>query len=163
MNQTRPVLTLKRPARARKKPEQVRPARHARAVAEAPPRRTPSDEELLVELQALAPELWNPDAPVPLAIGIHRQLYPLAERLQMSRRGLRKFLSRWTASEGYRQALAETGARRYDLDGSPAGEVSEEHRDEARQQLEAKRSAEAARRAGVSHLPRSSRRDFTTS
>lgn len=139
--QTRPVLTLKRPPRSRKKPERIRLARRPRPLAEVPPPPAPSDDELLAELQALAPELWDPDDPVPLAIGIHRQLYPLAERLQMSRRALRKFLSRWTSSEAYQRALAEPGACRYNLDGSPAGEVSEQHRNEARQQAAPRRSS----------------------
>jgi sRNA-binding protein len=70
---------------------------------------------------------------MPLAIGIHKQLYPVAERMQTSRRALRGFLSRWTSSSSYQGALAQPGASRFNLDGSPAGAVSQKHGDRARQ------------------------------
>lgn len=101
-------------------------------VVQTPAFREMTDERFLAELQTLAPRLWNPDEPLPLAIGIHKQLYPVAERMQVSRRFLRRFLSRWTASPAYQTAMSEAGAVRVNLDGSPAGEVSEAHGERAR-------------------------------
>ena len=95
-----------------------------------------------MELRSVAPELWKADAPVPLAIGIHKQLYPIAERVQMSRRALRKFLAGWTSTLPYQRALSQPDARRSNLDGSPAGEVSEQHRQEAHQRLTGERPPE---------------------
>ena len=131
MNRTKPVLTLKRPHRAAKRSKPSGPPAQA---TELPPRRV-SDDELLCELRSVAPDLWHDEAPVPLAIGIHKQLYPIAERLRMSRRALRDFLSRWTAARAYQQALVEPGAKRFNLDGSEADEVSDQHREDARQRL----------------------------
>lgn len=156
MNESKPVLTLKRPRREPKRPalkgsSPVTPksAAIARAVArttgsrqpasakvvQAPIFRTVSDERFLAELQSEAPDLWNPEKPVPLAIGIHKQLYPIAERLHVSRRFLRRFLARWTAMPSYQRAMSEPGAVRSNLDGSPAGEVSEVHGARARQRV----------------------------
>ncbi len=143
---TRPVLTLKRgkrPERAAAKP--VALARKetikvkAKSATPRPPQpqqeHTGNDVDLLAALQAAAPDLWNPRAPVPLAIGIHKQLYSIAEEVRMSRRSLRRFLSEWTSSSVYRRAMLEPEAKRYNLDGSEAEAVSEEHRVEARRRL----------------------------
>lgn len=122
----------------------TRTAERRRRAAQ-PPARPPStgtDADLLAALQAVAPELWNPEAPVPLAVGIHKQLHHIAEQVDMSRKSVRKFLSRWTSSTRYQQALIEPGAVRFNLDGSSAGEVSEEHRELSRQRVTAPRRAE---------------------
>ena len=139
----RPVLTLKRPKRGTKHPVVKRPvlkknrvAKHPAAkgkVEAPPPPRVVSDAEFLAELRNVAPDLWDPDNPTPLAVGIHKQLYPIAERMEVSRRSLRRFLSRWTSSRPYQRALSEPGACRFNLDGSPAGEVSQQHGETARQ------------------------------
>jgi len=134
VSQAKPVLTLKRPRRGAKH-SAANGKKAERKVELAPPTRSVSDAELLTELQAVAPDLWNPENPVPLAIGIHKQLYPIAERMQVSRRSLRGFLARWTASRSYQRALGEPGARRFNLDGSPAGEVTRQHGDSARERV----------------------------
>ena len=154
----KPVLTLKRPKRDGKRPaangtrgrgpgagkatKDIKgpkitkgPKATKAKGPEAPQPRAVSDEEMLAELSAVAPDLWNPETPVPLAIGIHKQLYPIAERMDVSRRSLRKFLSRWTSSRAYQRALSEPGAQRVNLDGSPAGEVTGQHSDSARQRV----------------------------
>lgn len=59
---------------------------------------------------------------------------------------LSAFLRRYTASDAYLKAMT-TEAHRYDLDGQPAGEVTEEHREVARQSLAQRRSRDDARRA----------------
>jgi hypothetical protein len=151
VNEPKPVLTLKRPRRELKRPAvkasspvTAKSAAMAKAVAkaksaagakvvQAPVFRTVSDERFLAELQSEAPDLWNPEKPVPLAIGIHKQLYPIAERLLVSRRFLRRFLARWTAMPSYQRAMSEPGAVRSNLDGSAAGEVSDVHGERARQ------------------------------
>lgn len=136
MTLAKPVLTLKKPRRSpRQPPRRVRRGTAAGPTKE-PPRLLPvSDEDLLAALQVLAPELWNPEAPVPLAVGIHKQLYPLAERLRMSRRALRGFLGRWTSASAYQRAMAAPGAQRFNLDGTVAEPVSPQHAEIARRRL----------------------------
>jgi hypothetical protein len=129
-------LTLKRPQRVEKESDaSVKPnsSKPNKVASIPPPRAVPTDGELLAALQAVAPGLWDPRSPMPLAIGIHKQLYPVAERMQTSRRALRAFLSRWTSSNSYQGALAQPGASRFNLDGSQAGAVSQQHGDRARQ------------------------------
>jgi sRNA-binding protein len=119
----KPILKLKGPKRGDKAPASKRPA--------VEPLTERTDDEILAELRTIAPDLWNAARPVPLAIGIHKQLYPVAERLQMSRSSLRRFLSRWTGASAYQQALSQPGASRFNLDGSVAGEVSSQHGERA--------------------------------
>lgn len=64
----------------------------------------------------------------PLALGIHKAV---KERLpEIDTRQLRTALRMHTASTRYLKALAQ-GDVRYDLDGAPAGEVTEEQRQQA--------------------------------
>ncbi len=161
---SRPVLTLKRGKRGEKpsgvghKGEAV--ARKGAAVArkgeaiargaalarksaasvkkkQTPPpqEHTGTDDDLLAALQAMAPDLWNPGEPVPLAVGIHKQIYPVAEKVRLSRRSLRRFLSRWTSSAPYQKALLAPDAQRFNLDGSVAESVSEQHQSVARERV----------------------------
>jgi sRNA-binding protein len=78
----------------------------------------------------------DPVAPAPLAVGVHKQMYPLIERIGISRRFLRDFLRSWTRSEAYRQALVEPEAWRYNVDGSAAAPVSPSEAEQAREQME---------------------------
>lgn len=112
----KPILRLKRPRRAEE------PADGRRL--------------LLDELQTLAPQVWNAEQPLPLAVGVHRQLFPLGERHGMSRSAVRRFLTDWTSAEPYQLALAADGSRRFDANGEPAGEVRERDRSRAQARVE---------------------------
>jgi len=128
MKRSRPVLSLK----TRKNPQRPQP--------DSEPTTDDGHREktagLLQELRAIAPELWDPAAPAPLAVGVHKQMYPLIERIGISRRFLRDFLRSWTRSDAYRQALIESGAWRYNVDGSAAAPVSPSEAEQAREQVE---------------------------
>ena len=117
----RPVLRLKRPRQTGK----------------------PDDPAatLLDTLRSRAPHVWSEERPLPLAVGVHRQLFPIAEGFGMSRSAVRRFLTAWTSTEAYLRALAEDGAQRFDADGAPAGEVGERDRARARQRMEGQRAA----------------------
>lgn len=120
MASDKPILKLKRP----------------RAAA-------PVDSPLCAffrDLQARQPTLWDPSRPLPLAVGMHRQLFPIGEARQLSRSDVRRFLQKWTSSRSYLAALAEPEARRFNLDGSPAGQVSPRDRERAERRLERFRS-----------------------
>lgn len=88
----------------------------------------------------------------PLAIGIDKQLF---EQLpELSRKTLRLAMRNHTLSTRYLKEM-EKAAVRLNLDGSPAGEVTEENRKHAadtlrerfKKQVEQRREAEAAARA----------------
>jgi sRNA-binding protein len=66
--------------------------------------------------------LFHADRPLPLAIGVHK---PLGELLGGKR--AKRLLEWWTKSPAYVAAVAAGGCR-YSLDGSEAGQVTEEHR-----------------------------------
>ncbi|SED41406.1 ProQ/FINO family protein [Rhizobiales bacterium GAS191] len=75
----------------------------------------------------------------PLKIGIHLDL---AERLpEVSKQAIRAFLASYTRAPDYRSLLV-AGATRLDLDGQPAGRVSE---------AEARSAQEASRRSALAH------------
>lgn len=67
---------------------------------------------------------------LPLRLGVHADI---VARLSAGAnpRAARKAASRYFSSLEYRTALAQQGSQRHDLDGSPVGEVSEEHRSTA--------------------------------
>ena len=79
----------------------------------------------------------------PLAIGIDRQL--LARDAKLDRKLLRWALSLHTHSSRYLRSM-EKAAWRFDLDGSPAGEVPEEHRRHAADVLQERFKKETERR-----------------
>lgn len=125
MNKPLPILRLKTPSRRQEKPRDS-----AMDQAEAAKRQKAA--ELLEDLRRIDPDLWHPSNPRPLAVGIHKQIYRVAERIGMSRKAVRNFLAWWSSSHAYRQALMAPRAQRYNLDGSSAGPVSALHADQAR-------------------------------
>jgi ProP effector len=82
----------------------------------------------------------------PLAIGIHKSVR--ARLPDINAAELRTALQRHTASTRYLKALANS-SQRFDLDGQPAGEVTQEQRDLAAQSLKDRfrKGAERAREA----------------
>jgi hypothetical protein len=74
------------------------------------------------------PALFDPDHPLPLAIGIHKQLGPVLG-VKRAKRLLEWWCGEWRP---YTDAVAR-GGKRYNLDGSEAGEVAEAARIIARE------------------------------
>jgi ProP effector len=79
----------------------------------------------------------------PLAIGIDKQL--LERETGVDRKTLRLALGMHTHSFRYLKSM-EKADRRFDLDGNPAGEVPEEHRQHAADILRERAKKEAERR-----------------
>lgn len=96
------------------------------AITEAP---APSARDLLKQLQQEYPVVGEHQ---PLAIGIDKQL--LAARPAINRKQLRTALGMHTKSVRYLKAL-QVASQRYNLDGSAAGDVSEEQRAMASKEL----------------------------
>lgn len=85
---------------------------------------------LLKELQEKYPVLRDAQ---PLAIGIDKQL--IARQPEISRKSLRIALGIHTNSLRYLKAMKKA-SNRFDLDGNPAGDVTEEQRTHAATMLE---------------------------
>ena len=84
-------------------------------------------------------ELLDPDAPLPLAIGISDEI---AARLGLNpaeQRRLGRLFRRWCSTAAYLKALRNAGAQRHDLDGQAVEQVDPEHQRHARERLFAKR------------------------
>ena len=80
---------------------------------------------------------------MPLAIGIDKQL--LAQEADLNRKILRLALGMHTNSFRYLKSM-ESAKQRFNLDGSDAGEVPEEHRKHASEILRERFKKEVARR-----------------
>ena len=75
---------------------------------------------------------------------------------QFSKRTLGIFFSRYTTTTPYLKALAAPGAQRHDLDGQPAGEIADEHRNAAAEEVARRQAIAAERRAAYRQpMPRS--------
>jgi ProP effector len=90
-------------------------------------------QAILLYCRVRWPRAFSPWAPLPLAIGVREALAEAAgDRFAAHQVGW--FLRWWTKRSEYLEAVAQ-GGQRYHLDSSPAGEITEEQRAAARQQL----------------------------
>jgi ProP effector len=97
-------------------------------------------------LQQHFPALFGAASVVrPLKLQIQADIQARAPGV-FTKAALSHFLRRYTASGAYLNALAQQPMR-CDLDGQPAGEVSAEHRQAARDELARRRQAQDAQRA----------------
>lgn len=144
MTETKPILKLKRPRRGGDQPVPARPGRErlqskskgVKTLASPLGKAADQEDRLLAALRRLAPETWDPERPRPLAVGIHTQIFPVAEPLGISRSAVRRFLTRWTSRPAYLAALSQPGAVRHDVDGAAGVAVEQRHGRRARQRLE---------------------------
>jgi hypothetical protein len=95
--------------------------------------------------------------PKPIKLRIQADLQQRAPGL-FTRKALSIVLHRHTTSTPYLKALVAAPTR-FDLDGQPAGDIAEEHRQAAREEVERRRAVVAARRAaeGQARNPREPR------
>ncbi len=116
-------------------------------IPENPQIETPAEsrgaqtQELRSWLAATYPATFNPDAPLPLKIGIHTDL--LARHPDLDPATLRRALKRYCERRAYQLALAREGAFRVDLNGKPAGEVAEDQRRFAKLKLDTRKPAKS--------------------
>jgi ProP effector len=116
-----------------------------------------SPAECGARLAELFPALFvAPGAPgpfKPIKLRIHADILARAPGV-FSKRVLGIFFSRYTTSNAYLKALTAPGAQRFDLDGAPAGEIAEEHRVAAVEELARRHAIAAERRAAQRPPPR---------
>ncbi len=109
-----------------------------------------SPAECGARLATLFPALFiAPGAPgpyKPIKLRIHADIQARAPG-EFSKRVLGIFFSRYTTTNAYLKALAAPGAQRFDLDGAPAGEIAEEHRNAAVEEIARRQGIAAERRA----------------
>jgi ProP effector len=120
------------------------------APAPAPPDLSPAATG--ARLAALFPALFvGPDGKgvwKAIKLRIHADIQARAPG-EFSKRTLGIFFSRYTTTTAYLKALAAPGAQRYDLDGQPAGEIAEEHRSAAAEEVARRQAIVAERRAAA--------------
>jgi ProP effector len=116
---------------------QAKPAANAEAQAKAP---ALSARALLKQLQQEYPAFRDC---LPLAIGIDKQL--LAKMPGLDRKTMRAALGIHTGSMRYLRAM-EKAKIRYDLDGTPGAEVTDTHRQHAKEQLQQRFKKDAERK-----------------
>ncbi|RVT52708.1 ProQ/FINO family protein [Rubrivivax albus] len=114
------------------------------APAPTPPGMSPA--ACGARLAELFPALFGTEGPPkPIKLRIHVDLQARAPGV-FSRRVLGPFFARYTTSNAYLKVLS-TATERFDLDGQPAGEVTEEHRSAAVAELARRREIAIAKRA----------------
>ena len=115
----------------------------APAAPAAPARTEPSTAATAARLAELFPALFT-GAPKPLKLRIQADIQERAPG-EFSKTALSAFLRRLTGATSYLVAVSR-GKQRFDLDGQPAGELSEEHRQVATDELTRRRANQQARR-----------------
>jgi hypothetical protein len=123
----------------------------AAAVTEAAPQATPAPVaaaaaapavDAAAELKALFPALFT-GKPKPVKLRVQADIQERAPG-KFSKAQLSAFLRRHTGSTGYLIALTQSKTR-FDLDGNPAGEISEEHLAAAKEELTRRKGARQER------------------
>lgn len=110
----------------------------------AAPRAEVSTAATGARLAELFPALFG-GAPKPLKLRIQVDIQERAPG-EFSKQALSAFFRRHTGATSYLVAVSK-GKQRFDLDGQPAGELSEEHRQLAADELTRRRANQQARRA----------------
>lgn len=144
MPTTEPVPAL--PAEPDASPDAPQPA--PEATPEATPAASPKPAELspavvAEKLKQLAPALFT-GGPRPLKLRIQVDIQERAPGV-FSKQALSAFFRRHTGSTSYLLAVAK-GAQRFDLDGQPAGDITDEHRKVANEELARRRENQQSRR-----------------
>ncbi len=110
------------------------------------------------KLAELFPALFGPEGPPkPLKLRIQADIQQRAPGL-FTRRTLSLFLSRYTTGNAYIRSLLQSTTR-FDLDGQPAGEISDEHRQAATDELARRRALHEERRAAERAAQREAQRE----
>jgi ProP effector len=113
----------------------------------------PTQADCAPQLKHLWPALFA-GAPKPLKLRIQLDIQERAPGT-FTKQALSAFFRRYTGSTSYLQAVAH-GKQRLDLDGLPSGEISDEHRQAARDEL-ARRRANQEQRSALEEQQRRNR------
>jgi ProP effector len=134
--------------------EQPLPADDAAAAAQPAGQAAPSaQEDCGPQLKKLYPALFS-NPPKPLKLRIQADIQARSPGL-FTKPQLSAFLRRYTGSHGYLNALVKA-THRFDLDGNPGDELSDEHRVAATEEL-ARRRANTQARVALENEQRANR------
>lgn len=125
--------------------EGAAPAQDASAAEDAPPADAagrPALEDCGPQLKKLYPALFS-NPPKPLKLRIQADIQARTPG-QFTKPQLSAFLRRYTGSHAYLNALVKA-THRFDLDGNPGDELSDEHRNAAVEELARRRANTQAR------------------
>jgi len=114
------------------------------SAPESAPAPAPAHADCADQLRQMFPALFA-GAPKPIKLKIQADIQARAPGV-FGKQALSAFFRRYTMSTGYLVALTKA-KQRFDLDGAPAGELAEEHRQAAREELARRRERQEARRA----------------
>ena len=128
------------------------------AAGAAPPRAEPSVADTARLLAQHFPALFGAGVIKPLKLRIQVDIQQRAPGV-FSRKSLSLFLQRHTTGTAYLRALVAEGAKRFDLDGQPVGDIAPEHRDAAGVELERRRAIVEAKKHAGREAARASRQD----
>jgi ProP effector len=109
------------------------------------------------QLGARFPAVFGPGVALPLKLRIQVDIQQRAPGV-FTRKALSVFLHRHTTGNAYLKALARA-TQRFDLDGAPAGELADEHRQAAVAELERRRGVHLQRREAQVAAERDARRE----
>ena len=113
------------------------------APEQTPARPDLSAAECVLRLKQLSPALFS-GAPKPLKLRIQLDIQERAPGV-FTKAALSAFFRRHTGSTAYLLAVAK-GTQRFDLDGAPCGEITDEHRKVASDELARRRANQESRR-----------------
>lgn len=135
---------------------QSAPEAAAEAVADAgKPRAREQSRQLLGRLVETYPKAFLPLSARqvhPLKLGIHKDLQPVIKEWGYEPLALKLALAAYIRQLRYQIAITKE-ATRVDLDGAPAGEISDEHRQKAQEQVETIRATRKARQPAADAKP----------
>ncbi|MBY0366261.1 MAG: ProQ/FinO family protein, partial [Burkholderiaceae bacterium] len=123
-------------------PETAAPAHDTPAAAPADTEDQAPARDATAELKALFPALFT-GKPKPVKLRIQADIQARAPG-RFTKAQLSAFLRRHTGGTGYLIALTQAKTR-FDLDGNPAGEISEEHLNAAKEELARRRGVQQER------------------
>lgn len=140
--------SVAKPEKPKKKPKvkAPKPAKVAKPKQEPPKpvskeeraaKRAAEHAQARDELIKLWPNLFSKDNPKPLKVHISKDLFAARKRdsLEISKRQISIGLMVYTQNEAYQRMLFEVGPR-FDINGQPCGEVTEEQAARARDKAE---------------------------
>ena len=123
------------------------------AVPVAPAIAELSPAACAARLAELFPALFASGTPQPLKLRIQADIQQRAPGI-FTKKSLSVFLHRHTTNTAYLRAVANA-PQRIDLDGQPAGDIADEHRQAAVAELERRRALHEARREAERNAQRS--------
>ena len=131
----------------------------APAAAGAPaPRSEPSVADTARLLGQHFPALFGAGVIKPIKLRIQVDIHERAPGV-FTKKSLSLFLQRHTTGTAYLRALVAEGAKRFDLDGQPVGEIAAEHRDAAGVELARRRAIVEAKKNAGREAARAARHD----